>query len=107
MSRQKFGWLPENHTDFIPAVIGEELGYIGVFFIILLIVALYVFGTSITSNARADFGTIIVMEIMLPILYQAALNMAVIFELFLVIGMLLPFISSGEISSIILCMMMG
>lgn len=107
LGRQKFGWLPENHTDFILAVIGEELGFAGVLFVILLIVGLYVFGTSIALNAKDEFGTILVMGVMLLILYQAAMNMAVISGLFPVTGIPLPFVSFGGTSSIMLCMMMG
>lgn len=107
LGRQKFGWLPENHTDFILGVIGEELGFAGVLFVILLIVGLYTFGTSIALGAKDDFGTMLVMGVMLLILFQAAINMAVISGLFPVTGMPLPFISYGGTSSIILCIMMG
>ncbi|MGF7535590.1 putative peptidoglycan glycosyltransferase FtsW [Bacillus mexicanus] len=107
LGRQKFGWLPENHTDFILAVIGEELGFVGVLFCILLIVGLYIFGTSIALNAKDEFGTILVMGVILLILYQAAMNMAVISGLFPVTGIPLPFVSFGGTSSIMLCMMMG
>lgn len=107
LGRQKFGWLPENHTDFILGVIGEELGFIGVLFVIILIVGLYIFGTSIALNAKDEFGTILVMGVMLLILYQATINMAVISGLFPVTGMPLPFVSYGGTSSIIQCMLMG
>ncbi|MED2737571.1 putative peptidoglycan glycosyltransferase FtsW [Bacillus toyonensis] len=107
LGRQKFGWLPENHTDFILGVIGEELGYMGVLFVILIFVFLYIFGTTIALNARDDFGVLLVMGVMLIILFQASINMAVISGLFPVTGMPLPFISYGGTSNIIMCMMMG
>lgn len=107
LGRQKFGWLPENHTDFILGVIGEELGYAGVIFVILLILGIYLFGTSIALSAKDDFGTILVMGVMVLLLYQAIINMAVISGLFPVTGMPLPFISYGGTSNIIMCMTMG
>ncbi|WP_456364766.1 stage V sporulation protein E (plasmid) [Priestia aryabhattai] len=107
LGRQKFGWLPENHTDFILGVIGEELGLAGVLFVIVLIVGLYLFGTSIALGAKDDFGSILVMGVMLLLLFQAAINMAVISGLFPVTGMPLPFVSYGGTSNIIMCMMMG
>ncbi|WP_088362376.1 FtsW/RodA/SpoVE family cell cycle protein [Bacillus cereus] len=107
LGRQKFGWLPENHTDFILGVIGEELGFMGVLFVILIFVFLYIFGTTIALNARNDFGVLLVMGVMLIILFQASINMAVISGLFPVTGMPLPFISYGGTSNIIMCMMMG
>ncbi|MGN5650481.1 FtsW/RodA/SpoVE family cell cycle protein [Bacillus sp. Brlt_9] len=107
LGRQKFGWLPENHTDFILGVIGEELGLMGVLFVILIFVFLYIFGTTIALNARNDFGVLLVMGVMLIILFQASINMAVISGLFPVTGMPLPFISYGGTSNIIMCMMMG
>lgn len=107
LGRQKFGWLPENHTDFILGVIGEELGFAGVLFIILLFAGLYIFGTSIALGAKDDFGTLLAMGVMLIIMYQAAINMAVISGLFPVTGMPLPFVSFGGTSSVIMCMMAG
>lgn len=107
MSRQKFSWLPENHTDYIVAIIGEELGYIGILVVILLFGALLLRGLTIASKANENFGMLIVAGISLIIFYQAAINFAVVSGWFPTTGMPLPFISYGGTSTIILFIGVG
>lgn len=107
LGRAKFGWLPESHTDFILGVIGEEFGYLGILFVILLVLGLFVSGISIALATNNPFGTLIVTGVMFLFLYQAAINMAVVSGLFPVTGIPLSFISYGGTSNIIMCMMMG
>lgn len=107
MSRQKFNWLPENHTDYIMAIIGEELGFIGVFGVIFLFVALLLRGLTIASKANELFGAMIVAGISLIIFYQAAINFAVVSGWFPTTGVPLPFISYGGTSTIILFIGVG
>jgi len=107
MSRQKFSWLPENHTDYIMAVIGEELGFIGVLAIIILFGALLLRGLTIASKANDVFGSLIVAGISVIIFYQATINFAVVSGWFPTTGMPLPFISYGGTSTIILFIGVG
>lgn len=107
MSRQKFGWLPEAHTDFILSVIGEELGFKGVLFIIALFLMFIVRSAFIALKTEDDFGVLIVSGFAVLVFYQAAINMAVISGLFPVTGIPLPFISYGGTSTIIFCIGVG
>jgi len=99
--------LPEAHTDFILGVIGEEFGFLGILFVIILVLGLFVSGISIALATKNPFGTLLVTGIMFLFLYQAAINMAVVSGLFPVTGIPLSFISYGGTSNIIMCMMMG
>lgn len=107
MSRQKFTWLPENHTDFIMAIIGEESGFLGVMLIIVLF-AMFVFvGLIMATNAHDTFGQLIICGVMFLIFFQASINMMVVSGLFPVTGVPLPLISYGGTSTIILMMAIG
>lgn len=107
MSRQKFSWLPENHTDYIMAIIGEELGFIGVLVIFILFLALLMRGLTIASKANELYGSMVVAGISMIIFYQAVINFAVVCGWFPTTGMPLPFISYGGTSTIILFIGIG
>jgi cell division protein FtsW len=107
MSRQKFGWLPENHTDFIMAIIGEESGFIGVILIIGLFLVFVIQGILISAKAPDRFGLLMGTGISSLIFFQAFINMAVVNGTFPVTGVPLPFISYGGTSTIILMIGIG
>jgi cell division protein FtsW len=107
LGRQKFGWLPENNTDFILGVIGEETGLIGVLFLILLFITLIGRGVYIAMDSKTGFGLLLASGVVSLIAVQAIINMAVVSGLFPVTGMPLPFISYGGSTTIIMCMMVG
>lgn len=107
LGRQKFGWLPENNTDFILGVIGEEVGLLGVLFLIVLYVLLIARGIHISTNSDSDFGMLISAGVITLISVQAIINMAVVGGLFPVTGMPLPFISYGGTTTILMCGMVG
>jgi cell division protein FtsW len=107
MSRQKFGWLPENHTDFIIAIIGEELGFFGVFVVILLFLAFLLAGLTIASKGKNTFEQLLVSGIVFWIIYQFMINLAVVGGLMPVTGMPLPFISFGGTSMVVLLIGIG
>lgn len=108
MSRQKFGpWLPENHTDFIIGIIGEEIGYIGIALVIFLFLGFLLRGLTLATMAPDFFGMIMVAGVVLWIFSQFAINMAVVSGMFPVTGMPLPFISYGGTSTIILFIGIG
>jgi len=80
-SRQKFHYLPEQHTDFIFAVLAEELGFIGGFFLILLFLTLAWRGYRAALRAPDLYGCLLASGITTMIVLQAALNIAVVIAL--------------------------
>ena len=107
LGRQKFGWLPEQNTDFILGVIGEEMGLIGVLFLITLYLFLIARGVHIAVKSVDNYGLLLASGVISVISIQAMINMAVVSGLFPVTGMPLPFISFGGTTMIVMCMMVG
>lgn len=103
-SRQKFFYLPEQHTDFIFAILGEELGFIGAFLVISLFVLLAWRGFKIAINAPDNFSSLLAAGITTMIVFQAAINIGVVCGALPVTGITLPFISYGG-SSLLFTMM--
>ncbi|PKL51235.1 MAG: stage V sporulation protein E [Planctomycetes bacterium HGW-Planctomycetes-1] len=91
----KYGHLPEDTTDFIFAIIAEELGFVGVCFVTLLFVLFLILGILITYRCRDDFGKLLAFGIVLTINFQAAVNLGVVTRLLPTKGIALPFISAG------------
>jgi cell division protein FtsW len=94
-SIQKLAYLPEAHTDFIFSIIGEELGFIGGAFLILLYIVLIVRGVIISIQAPDQFGTLLGIGIITLISIETIFNLCVVTGLFPVTGVPLPFISYG------------
>lgn len=93
--RQKLFYLPEAHTDFIFAVIGEELGFVGAITIITLFVILLWQGIQVALKTDDTFGRYLAVGITSMITLQAAMNLAVVSGLMPTKGLALPFISYG------------
>ena len=93
--RQKFMYLPEEHNDFIFAVVCEELGLIGACVIMLIFAMLLLRGFWIALHARDRFGTLLVVGIMTQLGLQVFLNIAVVSGLVPATGISLPFFSYG------------
>jgi cell division protein FtsW len=94
-SRAKWFWLPEAETDYIFAIIGEELGLIGAS---VVIVSLLVLAVAMVRMIRANpdpFARLVTTGVLVWIIGQALVNIAVVLELLPVLGVPLPFISSG------------
>lgn len=106
-SKQKLAWLPEGHTDFIFAVIAEELGFLGCFLIIGLFWTFIHRGIIISSRANDMFGKLLAVGITLSIGLQAFINMSVSSSLIPATGVPLPFISYGGTSVIVSLCMVG
>ncbi len=94
-SRQKFMFLPEEHNDFIFAVVVEELGLVGAALIMILFALLIIRGFWLAINARDRFGSLLVVGVTVQIALQAFLNMAVVTNLIPNTGISLPFFSYG------------
>jgi cell division protein FtsW len=93
--RQKLGFVPEHHTDFIFSIIGEELGLIATSLVILAFVAIVCCGTYIAMNARDTFGLLLGAGITFLIGLQAFINIGVVTSALPNKGLPLPFISYG------------
>lgn len=94
-SRQKFFYLPEQHTDFIFSILGEELGFIGASLVIALFILFAWRGFKIAINAPDTFGSLLAAGITIMIVFQAAINIGVASGALPVTGIPLPFISYG------------
>jgi cell division protein FtsW len=93
--RQKLFFLPEAHTDFVLALVGEELGLIGTAAIMLLFVLLVLKGFQIAGRAREPFGRHLALGITLLLGIQALINAGVVTGLLPTKGLTLPLVSYG------------
>lgn len=100
-SRQKFGYLPEQYTDFIYAIIGEELGFIGAAIVLALFLALAYRGVRIAMEADDRFGYYLAVGLTASIVVQALMNIGVVTSEWPVTGVPLPFISYGGTSLVL------
>ncbi len=103
--QQKLFFLPAPHTDFILSVIGEELGFFGVFIIIVLFMFLLLRGFRIAYLAQSSFASYLALGITLMIGLQTVINLGVVMGLLPTKGIPLPFISYG--GSCLLITLMG
>ena len=94
-SRQKFMFLPEEHNDFIFAVVFEELGLVGAGLIMLIFALLVLRGFWLAIHARDRFGSLMVVGVTVQIALQTFLNIAVVTTFLPATGISLPFFSYG------------
>ncbi|TMI76943.1 MAG: cell division protein FtsW, partial [Bacillati bacterium ANGP1] len=94
-STQKFFYLPARHTDFIFAIIGEELGLVGAYAVLLLFVFLAVWGYRVASRLPDRYGALLTTGLTTLLVGQAALNVGVVTGAVPVTGVPLPFVSFG------------
>ena len=94
-SRLKASYLPEAHTDFIIAIIGEELGFVGVVSVIVCYILWGYFAFRIALSARNRMGMLLGTALSIGVLFQAIINLGVVSGLFPTKGMPAPFISYG------------
>ncbi|MBC6974121.1 MULTISPECIES: stage V sporulation protein E [unclassified Bacillus (in: firmicutes)] len=106
-SRQKFLYLPEPQTDFIFAILSEELGFIGGSFVLLLFSLLLWRGIRIALGAPDLYGTFLAVGIVAMIAIQVMINVGVVTGLMPVTGITLPFLSYGGSSLTLMLMAVG
>jgi len=100
-------FLPQSSSDFIYAIIVEEMGLIGAFGVMLAYLMLLFRIVIVATKANTIFGKLVVMGVGLPVIFQALINMGVAVELFPVTGQTLPLVSSGGTSIWMTCMALG
>ncbi len=100
--RQKLFFLPEAHTDFIFAIIGEELGLMGVVLLVSLYAIVIWRGIRASLAAPETFGTYLGLGLTSIIAFQATVNMCVAMGLLPTKGLTLPFVSYGGTSLVVL-----
>jgi cell division protein FtsW len=95
-SRSKWGFLPEAHTDFIFAILGEELGLLGAFTVVALFAGLAYLGIRASAQAPDVFGRLLAIGITTWLCVQAFVNIGVVVGILPITGVPLPFISFGS-----------
>jgi cell division protein FtsW len=106
-SKQKLFYLPEAHTDFIYAVICEELGFIGAVIVIALFAAYAWRGLRASFNAPDGFGRMLALGATAMVLFQALINFAVVLGMMPTKGIPLPFVSYGGSSLLVMLLATG
>jgi cell division protein FtsW len=106
-SKQKLFYLPEAHTDFIYAVICEELGFIGALVVITLFVIYGWRGLRAAFSAPDNFGRLLALGITAMVMFQTLINFAVVLGMVPTKGIPLPFISYGGSSLLVMLLATG
>ncbi|MGN6373465.1 MAG: putative lipid II flippase FtsW [Solirubrobacteraceae bacterium] len=106
-SVQKIFYLPEAHTDFILAVIGEELGVVGIAAVLFLYGMIAYAGLRAAKAARSLYGALIAVGVTSLIVSEAILNVFAVLGLAPLTGVPLPFVSYGSSSMIVMLAAMG
>lgn len=106
-SKQKLFYLPEAHTDFIFAVICEELGFLGATIVIALFATYAWRGLRAAFNAPDGFGRMVALGVTAMVLFQALINFAVVLGMMPTKGIPLPFVSYGGSSLLVTLLATG
>ena len=106
-SIQKTLYLPEPQNDFILAIIGEELGFIGILLMVVVFVLLIWRGIKVALNAPDKFGFLLCSGTMMLIGIQLVLNIAIVTSTMPPTGVALPFVSYGGNAIVLFCGAMG
>lgn len=106
-SIQKFSYLPEAHTDMILSIIGEEMGLVGVFSVIIIFGALAYVGFRIAIKSQDLYGKYVAAGITSLLINQAMINAAAVMGLLPLTGIPLPIISYGGSSLVVILASIG
>ncbi|MBU3758630.1 MAG: putative lipid II flippase FtsW [Candidatus Omnitrophica bacterium] len=106
-STQKLFYLPSSYNDFIFSVIGEELGLIGMLFVLTLYAVIFICGIQIAGRAKSDHEKMMTTALIMLILFQALINVLVATGLIPTKGLPLPFVSYGGTSIVFNLMAVG
>ncbi len=106
-SRQKFFYLPDRHTDFIYAIIGEELGFVGTLTVLTLFGIILWRGWLIARKCQNEFLGLLAMGITASIFLQAVINLGAVLKIIPITGITLPLVSYGNSSLLVSLIMIG
>ncbi len=106
-SSQRNLFLPEAYGDFIFAILGEEVGFIGSLFVLLIYLLIFIFGIIIAKNAKDKFGQLLGFAISFSFVIYAFINASVACGILPTTGLPLPLISYGGTSLIASCISLG
>jgi len=106
-SLQKYSYLPEAHTDFILAILGEELGLVGMLVVLGLFLVFFFAGMTISWRSRDPFARLLGFGITFLITLQAGINVGVVTGSMPTKGLPLPFISHGGSNLVFMVAMVG
>ena len=106
-SRQKYLYLPEEHNDFIFAIVCEELGFIGATLVLILFALLIIRGYYLSLNAYDRFGSLLIAGFTTLLALQVFLNVGVVTKLLPTTGISMPFFSYGGTALLIQLAEMG
>lgn len=106
-TQNQLNFLPEQHTDFIFSVVGEEWGFLGTLFLLCAYGGLIYTGLKIAQQVNDRFGTQVAIGIVGIVALQVIINMGMVVGLFPVVGITLPMISYGRTSFMVFMIMMG
>jgi cell division protein FtsW len=93
--KQKLFFLPDAHTDFIASIVGEELGMLGIFVLLLLFGTIVAAGIVVSTRSRTRYGSFLAAGLTFYLAFQVVVNMGVIMGLLPTKGLALPFVSYG------------
>ena len=105
--RQKFAFLPYPESDFIFAVVGEDMGFMGCVLVLCLFACFLFFGLRIALGCEDRFGSLLSGGIICMIGVQTVMNVAVVIGLMPTTGLPLPFFSSGGTSMMVVMAALG
>jgi len=106
-SKQKWGWLPAAHTDFIFAVIGEELGLIGTFLVLFLIAVFIISLLALVRKTKNSFTRLAAAGVAGWFLFQSLVNLGGVLGIMPITGVPLPLVSYGGSSLIFILVAIG
>lgn len=106
-TQSRLHFLPETHTDFIFAVLGEEMGFWGVLLLFVLFTVLLLHGLVVAAQARDHLGSLIATGVVVMLAAQVFLNVGMTTGLIPIIGLPLPLMSYGGSSLITTCLCLG
>ena len=105
--RQQLGFLPLPYNDFVASNIGEEWGFLGLAFLILMFAAYGWLGFRIAREARTPFQQLVAIGLTVTVVITAFVHIGVVIGLLPTTGLTLPFISYGRSNLILTCLMTG
>ncbi len=106
-TQNQLNFLPERHTDFIFAVVGEEWGLLGGIFLIYCYAMLIYSGFRIAQHNKDPFGQLVTVGIVSILALQVVINVGMVMGLLPVVGITLPFVSYGRTSFMVFAIMLG